>query len=466
MKGKGFLLAGLCVFLAGCTLIPKYDQPQAPVPATWPGGPAYKETGAGVPAAAELGWREFFDDRRLKKVIETALANNRDLRVATLNVERARALYRIRRNELFPAVNAAGSGGKERVPGGLSPFGQSYTSEYYSVSLGVAAWEIDFFGRIRSLKQKALEEYFASEEARRGARILLISEVAGAYLTLAADREALQLARATLTAQQEAYDLIRRRYEKGLATALDLKQAQTQVDAARVDIARYMQLAALDENALNLLAGFPVTGDLLPESLTAVIPPREIAAGMPSEVLLKRPDILAAENLLKAAHANIGAARAALFPRITLTTAIGTASDQLSGLFKAGSDTWNFSSQIVLPVFDARAWGALEATKVEREIAVAQYERAIQTAFREVADALAQRGTAGDQLEAQESLVEATAETYRLANLRYTKGVDSYLGVLDAQRALYATQAGLIKIRLANLASQVRLYAVLGGGRE
>lgn len=466
MKQRLFLLVGLFVFLTGCSLIPKFTQPKAPVPETWPSGPAYKETPAGVPAAVDLNWREFFTDGRLQNLIETALTGNRDLRLASLNVARARALYRIQRNELFPAVNAAGSGGKERVPGDLSPTGSSYTAEQYSVSLGITAWEIDFFGRIRSLKKKALEEYFASEEARRGARILLISEVAGAYLTLAADRETLQLSRSTLAAQQEAYDLIRKRYEKGLATALDLRQAQTQVDAARVDIARYTQLTALDENALNLLVGLPVTGDLLPESLSRVVPPQEIAAGTSSEVLLRRPDILAAENLLQAAHANIGAARAALFPRITLTTAIGTASDQLSGLFKAGRDTWNFSSQIALPVFDARAWGALEATKVEREIAVAQYERAIQTAFREVADALAQRGTVADQLEAQKSLVEATAETYRLANLRYTKGIDSYLGVLDAQRSLYATQAGFITIRLANLASQVRLYAVLGGGRE
>jgi multidrug efflux system outer membrane protein len=468
MKGKRFLLVGLFAFLTGCTLIPEYTKPEAPVPATWPSGPAYKETQAapGAPLAADLKWREFFTDERLQKIIETALNNNRDLRLAALTVERARALYRIQRAELLPTVNAVGSGGKERVPADLSSTGKSYTAEQYSISLGIYSWEIDFFGRIRSLKERALEEYFATEEARRSAQILLVSEVANAYLTLAGDREALQLAKSTLETQQAAYDLIRRRYEKGVATALDLRQAQTQVDAARVDIARYTNRAAQDENALNLLVGSPVPGALLPEALSNVAPPKGIAPGISSEVLLQRPDILQAEHLLKASYANIGAARAALFPRISLTTAIGTASAELSGLFKAGSDTWNYSAQIVMPIFDARTWSALTVTKVDREIALTQYEKAIQGAFREVADALAQRGTVGDQLAAQESLVNAWAETYRLSNLRYEKGVDSYLGVLDAQRSLRVSEQVLIALRLARITNQVRLYAVLGGGTE
>jgi multidrug efflux system outer membrane protein len=468
MKGKRFLLVGCFAFLTGCTLIPKYTKPEAPVPATWPSGPAYKDTQAApeAPPAADLKWREFFADERLQTIIETALNNNRDLRVASLNVERARALYRIQRAELLPTVNAVGSGGKERVPADLSSTGSSYTAEQYSVSLGIYSWEIDFFGRIRSLKERALEEYFATEEARISAQILLVSEVASAYLTLAADREALQLARSTLETQQAAYDLIRRRYEKGVATALDLRQAQTQVDAARVDIARYTNRAAQDENALNLLVGSPVSGALLPEALSNVTPPKEISPGMSSEVLLHRPDILYAEHLLKASNANIGAARAAFFPRISLTTAFGTASAELSGLFKAGSDTWNFSGQIVWPIFDARTWSALRVTKVDREIVLAQYEKAIQAAFREVADALAVEGTVEDQLAAQQSLVDAFAETYRLANLRYEKGIDSYLGVLDAQRSLRVAGQLLIAFRLARIANQVRLYAVLGGARE
>ena len=468
MNRKLFLLLGMAALLTGCTLIPIYTKPEAPSPASWPSGPAYKEAQAapGAPVAADLGWREFFTDERLQKIIETALTNNRDLRVAALTVERARALYRIQRAELLPTVNAAGSGSKQRIPADLSYTGSSVVAEQYSVSLGISSWEIDFFGRIRSLKQRALEEYLATAEARRSAQILLVSEVANVYLTLAADRETLKLAQSTLEAQQAAYDLIRRRYERGIANELELRQAQTQVDAARVNIARTTQFVAQDENALNLLAGLPVRSDLFPEALSSVAPPREISPGTSSEVLLQRPDILYAEHLLKASNANIGAARAAFFPSIRLTTGMGTASAQLSGLFKAGSEVWNFSPQIVFPIFDARTWAALAVTKVDREIILAQYEKAIQKAFREVADALAQRGTVGDQMEAQQSLVNATAETYRLANLRYTKGIDSYLGVLDTQRSLYASQTALIAIRLANLAYQVKLYAVLGGGRE
>ena len=293
-----------------------------------------------------------------------------------------------------------------------------------------------------------------------------MSEVANAYLTLAADRENLKLAQSTLETQQAAFNLIRRRFEVGLAPELDLRQAQTRVDVARVDVARYTDLAARGENALNLLAGSPVPADLLPQVLSAVKPLRDVSPGTSSEVLLLRPDILQAENLLKAANANIGAARAAFFPRISLTTAIGSASGDLSGLFKSGSFVWNYAPQIVLPIFDARTWGGLKFTKVEKEIAITQYEKAIQVAFREVADALARRGTLGDQMEAQQSLVDATAKTYRLSTLRYERGIDIYLNVLDAQRSLYNAQQGLIAIRLAKLANQVRLYAVLGGGSD
>ncbi len=470
MNGCRYLL--LCVavaFLGGCTLAPKYTRPEPPVPATWPGGPAYDnaQVPPGAPAAAEVQWREYFTDERLRKVIETALRNNRDLRVAALNVERARAVYGIARAELLPAVEATGRGRKERVP--TSAFGSdggSVIVERYDVNLGVSSWEIDFFGRIRSLKDAALQEYLATEQARSGAQILLVSGVADAYLTLAADRETLHLAQSTLDAQMAAYDLIRRRFDVGLSPALDLRQAQTRVDAARVDLALYSRLAAQDENALDLLVGSKVPADLLPDDLTLISPAGEISPGMSSEVLLLRPDILQAENLLKAANANIGAARATLFPRISLTAAFGTASGELSGLFKSGTRAWNFSPQIIAPIFDARAWAALDAIKVEREIAVAQYEKAIQAAFREVADALAVRGTVEDQLSAQQSLVEAVSETYRLSNMRYSKGIDSFLGVLDAQRSLYAAQQGLIAVRLTRFANQVRLYAVLGGGGD
>jgi multidrug efflux system outer membrane protein len=463
-----FLLIGIAFGLGGCTLAPKYTRPAAPVPADWPKGAAYQETkpATGAPAASELNWQEFFPDERLRNIIATALKNNRDLRLAALNVERARALYGIQRAELLPAVNAVGAMSRQRVPADLSTTGRAMTVEQYGVNFGISSWEIDFFGRIRSLKDRALEEYLATNQARRGAQILLVSTVANAYLTLAADRENLNLAKSTLEAQEAAYQLIRKRHDAGLVSELDLRRAQIQVEVARGDVARYTQLAAQDENALNLLVGSPLSGELLPTDLGRVVPPKEISPGMSSELLLQRPDVLAAEHRLKGANANIGAARAAFFPRIALTTAIGTASAQLSGLFKSGSDVWSFAPQIVLPIFDARTWSAYDATKIDREIAVAQYEKAIQTAFREVSDALAVQGTVSQQITAQQSLVNTLAETYRLSNARYTRGIDSYLSVLDAQRSVYAAQQGLTLLNLARLANRVTFYKVLGGGQE
>jgi multidrug efflux system outer membrane protein len=467
MKGKLIvLLAAMAVaLLGGCTLAPPYRRPAAPIPSAWPTGAAYGEQRAGgAPVAETLPWRDFFIDPQLRRVIETALEHNRDLRLAALNVERARALYGIQRAELLPAINAVGSGSRSRVPGDLSITGSAMTVQQYSVNLGSSAWEIDFFGRIRSLEERALEEYLATDQARRSARILLVSSTAQAYLQLAADRENLATARATLEAQETTHGLIRKRYEAGLASELELHQAQGQADAASVEVARWTQIAARDENALNLLTGAPLPAELLAVNLGGVIPPAERSAGLSSEILLQRPDILAAEHRLKATHANIGAARAAFFPRISLTTAIGTASADLAGLFKSASGTWLFAPQIAVPIFDARTWSAYDVTKADRDIAVAQYEKAIQTAFREVADALAVRGTVDRQIAAQQSLLAAAAETYRLAHLRYDKGIDSYLGVLDAQRALYGAQQGLTALRLARLANQTTLYTVLGGG--
>jgi multidrug efflux system outer membrane protein len=330
--------------------------------------------------------------------------------------------------------------------------------------LGISSWELDLFGRIRSLKDAALQEYLATEQARLGTQISLVAEVANTYLTLAADRELLKLAQDTLSSQEASYNLIRRRYEVGASSELDLRQAQTRVDTARVDISRYTAIVAGDENALTLLVGSPVPEGLLPTELGTVTMLQDISPGLPADVLQRRPDILQAENQLKAANANIGAARAAFFPRITLTTSIGTTSDQLSGLFKSGSDSWSFIPQIAMPIFDARTRPAYDVAKVDREISLTQYEKAIQVAFREVADALAQRGTLGDQMAAQESLVEATAESYRLSDLRYKSGIDSYLSVLDAQRSLYGAQQGLISVRLSRVTNLVTLYKVIGGG--
>ncbi len=467
-KSISFLVPGIAVLLAGCNLAPKYAQPAAPVPGEWPSGAAYRQPQAATeaPEARDLNWQRFFADEKLQKLVEIALDNSRDLRLAALNVERARALYGIQRAELLPTVDATASGFRQRVPADLSATGKRATMEQYSADLGVLSWELDFFGRIRNLEQGALEQYLATEEGRRGVQILLISSVANAYLVLAADREGLSLAETTLVNQQGAYNLIRRSYDLGLAPELDLYRAQTQVDTARGDVARFIQLVAQDENALDFLLGAPAPRELLPTGLSDVVSPQEISAGLPSEVLLRRPDVLQAESLLRATYADIGAARATLFPRISLTAGIGTASSELSGLFESGSGTWNYGAQAAMPIFDTRAWLALKVTKVQREIALTQYESAIQNAFREVADALAVRGTVDQQVSAQESLVHAVAETYRLSASRYEKGIDSYLSVLDAQRSLYAAQQGLVSLRLAKLANQVRLYAALGGGAD
>jgi multidrug efflux system outer membrane protein len=467
-KSVFFLLLGIAVVSSGCTFAPKYARPEAPVPGAWPSGPAYASPPITMttPEAPDLKWQEFFSDPKLQRLIETALTNNRDLRVAALNVERARALYGIQRAELLPTVEATASGNLQRYPASISPTGTAATVEQYRVHLGVLAWEPDFFGRIRSLNEQALQEYFATEQARRSTQILLVSSVANAYLALAADRESLALAQTTLEAQQGTYNLIKRRYDRGLSPELDLYRAQTQVDAARGDVARFTQQVAQDENALTLLLGTTASGELVPADLSGIAPPKEISAGVSSEVLLRRPDVLQAESLLKAAEADIGAARAAFFPRITLTGTAGTASSELSGLFQGGSGAWSFAPQAVLPIFDPRTWSGLKITRVQREIAVTEYERAIQNAFREVADALAVQGTVDQQVSAQESLVHAVAETYRLSIARYDKGIDSYLSVLDAQRSLYAAQQGLVALHLAKLANQVRLYAVLGGGGD
>lgn len=460
-------------FLIGCTMTPEYKRPTAPVPAEWPSGPAYKkasvertEEPAGL-TASNTKWREFYTDERLQKVIESAINNNRDIKLAALNVERARAIYGIRRAELLPVINATGNWVEQRIPADISSeSGEAMNYKQYEIMAGVASWEIDFFGRLRSLKDKALEEYLATEQARNSSQIALIAAVANTYLVLAADRENLKLAQSTLDAQQATYNLIKRRFDAGTSSLLDLRQAQTRLDAAKVDVARYTGLAAQDENALNMLAGLSLQTDLLPADFNAISPLKDLSPGISSEILLQRPDVMQTEHILKASNANIGAARAAFFPRIALTSNYGTISMDLSGLFKAGSNTWTFVPQIVMPIFDARLWPALKASKVEREIVLTQYEKTIQTAFREVADALAVQGTVEKQLAAQESLVKASYDVYGIAEKRYTKGIDSYLTVLDAQRSLYGARQGLTNIRLTQYANKVRLYAVLGGGSD
>ena len=464
-------LAAMMVFLGGCaTMDPVYSRPEVPVPGQWPDGPAYKAgTGESTgTAAADISWQVFFENEPLRKLITLALENNRDLRIAALNIEKSRAQYRIRRADLFPAVNATYSETDQRTPAAISSTGDGSSVHQYTVGLGFSAYELDLFGRVQSLRDQALEQYLATEQARQSVQISLVAEVAGNYLVLASDRELLKLARETLASRNASYGLIKSRFDAGVATALALQQAQTTVDSARVDIARYITQIARDENALALVVGSSIPEALLPVDMgDAMSSVKDIPAGLPSDVLRRRPDILQAENLLKGANANIGAARAAFFPRITLSTSIGTGSDQLFGLFKPGSDMWNFAPRIDLPIFNAGANQAnLTVAQVNRDIAVAQYEKAIQTAFREVADALAQQGTIDDQLAAQQSLTDATAESYVLSQARYDKGIDSFLTVLDSQRSLYSAQQNLITTRLSRMTNLVTLYKVLGGGQS
>jgi multidrug efflux system outer membrane protein len=463
------ILSILSVGLVGCSLAPLYSRPEAPVSTNWPSGPAYLNRSAPseAPAAAELQWREFFTDPHLQELIKLALDNNRDLRIAALNLEESRARFRIQRADLLPTLAAAGSAAAQRLPADLSPSGQAMIARNDNLGLGLSAYEIDLFGHIRSLKDQALAQFLASEQERHSVQISLVAEVANNYLTLAADRERLQLAGETLVSQQASYQLIQRRFAAGASSELDLRQAQTRVDAARVDVARYTSLLAQDENLLTLVVGAQLPPELLPGDFSGVGALRDLPPGVPSEVLLRRPDVLAAELQLQAANANIGAARAAFFPRILLNSSVGTASAQLSGLFAAGSLAWSFVPQFSLPIFDyGRNNAGLTLAERERDIFLARYEQAIQSAFREVADALAQNGTLGEQLQAQQSLLEASSESYRLSRVRYEKGVDSYLSVLDSQRALYAAQQGLISINLARLSNLVTLYKVLGGGSE
>lgn len=452
---------------SGCSFKPEYSRPDAPMPQSWPEGDAYRPQPAGtdVPSVPALEWESFFTDPRMQQVIRIALDENRDLKLALLKVGKTAALYGIQKAELFPSFNATAAMSSQWYPADLSPSGKATTQEQYSVTLGLSTWEIDFFGRIRNLSESALETYLATDEARRSTQILLIASTAAAYLNLAADRESLNLAKATLKTQQGVYQIVERRYQVGLATEVDLRQSQTQVDAARGDIARYTQKIALDINALNLLLGSPAPAEVLTVHLSDLPGLPIISAGLSSDVLLNRPDILSAEHQLKAANANIGAARAALFPRITLTASAGTAG-ALGGLFSSDSGTWTFAPKLVAPIFDARLWSAYDAARIESEIYLAQYEKTIQTAFREVADALAVDGTVGEQISAQASLVNATEIITSLSESRYQKGVSSYLNVLDAQRSLYSAKQALVSLQLARIANEVKLYAVLGGGNE
>ncbi len=452
------------MMMGGCTLMPEYTRPANPIPETLPG--ADRASDATTAAVAELDWDKFILDPGLQQVVQMALEHNRDLRIATLNIEKAGALYRIQRAELYPHLAATGTGEKERVPENLSATGIAYTSELYTAGVGIASWELDLFGRIRSLKAQARQQYLSTEDARSGVQISLIAGVAGSYLALAADRESLALAEKSLKAQREQYELIRKSYALGVASKLDMLQARSQVDAARINVSTYRTLVASDRNALNLVVGTTVPEDLLPENLTAIQPFAEIQPGAASEVLLNRPDIRLAERQLMAANANIGAARAAFFPRISLTAFAGSVSADLDDLLGSDSKSWSFAPQVALPIFDMGTRRAnLNAAHVDHDIMVARYEQAIQQAFRETSDTLTAGTHLAEQVAAQQSLTETLEQTWQLSNARYKQGIDSYLPVLIAQRTHFQAQTGLVQLKLARMANQVELYKVLGGGQ-
>jgi len=472
-------LAGLLAasLLAGCDMAPKYVRPELPVAPTLPaeasrGGPAPD----GAAEAPDLAWRDFFVEPRLRDVIALALADNRDLRVALANVEQARALYRVQRADIFPTLGASGSATYQKMPGGIpstgtgtgggAAAGGSGRSDIYSASVGVSAWEIDLFGRVRNLSRAALEQYLATSENRNAAQTALIAEVATTWLTMAADQDRLAIAQKTEQAAAQTLELTRARLAKGIASELDVRQAQTIFDQARVDIAQATTLVAQDRNALNLLAGTTVAAAMLPDGLgdrNATLD--RMPADLSSQILLRRPDIAAAEHQLRGANANIGAARAAFFPNISLTAAFGTLSLGLSGLFEDGSSFWSAAPSATLPIFDfGRNTGNLRYAEATRDAMIAQYERAVQSAFREVADALARRGTIDAQLTAQASLREAASGAYRLSEARFRSGIDPFLTTLDSQRALYGAEQSLVATRLIREANAVELYRALGGG--
>lgn len=461
---KYLLSISSLLLLGGCTLTPDYHTPDLPVPEQWPQGSAYPAPSE--PAAPELTWREVFTDPKLRQVIELALTHNRDLQLAALNVEQARALHGLQRDNLYPVFNLTASGSRQQASADLTAPDVLRTTDYFDLKLGVASWEIDLFGRIRSQKDQALQEYLSTAQMYRGAQNMLIFETARMYLTLAADREKLSLAQSTLRLQQNAAHLVEKQFKADLAREIDFLRSNTQVDLARADAARYTTLAAQSRNALELLAGEPLPEDLLVNDLATIALPLEISAGISSDILLNRPDIMAAEHQLQASYALIGAARAAFFPRIGLTTAIGTASDELSRLLKSDTGVWNFTPQLSLPIFDARVWAAHRLSKVNQKTLLAQYEKTIQTAFREIADVLAVKGTISQQLEAQQAITDAAQKIHKIADKRYQHGLDSYLSVLDAQRSFYAAQQALISLRLQKIVNTIHLYAALGGDKE
>ena len=459
VRRAGSLTAlAVALTLAGCmSFIPAYERPTAPVAAAYP--PELTSAGGNSAAAADIEWQRYFSDARLKRLIEIALANNRDLRVAVLNIEQARAAYQIKRADELPSLGAGLTAQRSAASnGGLV--------NTYAVGLQLSGYELDFFGRVRSLSQAALAQYLATEASRKTVQIMLIATVANTYIGLLADDELLRVTRETLQTREDSFRLTQLKFDNGASSELDFRQAEQLLEGARATLAQTQRQRALDENALVLLLGQALPADLpVAQPLAAQQGLAELPAGLPSDLLTRRPDVLAAEQQLLAANANIGAARAAFFPRISLTANAGSASTELSGLFKSGSFALTGTATLLQPIFDAgRIQANLDVAKVNKDIAIAQYEKAIQTAFREVSDSLAGRATLGEQLRAQTAQANAAQRSYKLADLRYRNGASSYLDVLDAQRNLFAAQQATVQVQALRAQNLVTLYKVLGGG--
>ena len=510
IRSRPPLVLATAFALAGCNLAPTYVRPVGAVPAALPQGGTYPAAATDARDVTRVGWRDFFLDERLRQVIARGLDNNQDLALAAANVLQARAQYRVQRADLVPSTSVSGSasytnnvfgagGATTGVPGvggaqtgagagtgtgtgtgagtgagigagtgvvGNSVGGGSSNLEIYSANVGFSAFELDLFGRVRNLSKAALEQYFATEEAQRSARISLIAEIATAWLTIASDQDQLALSQQTLRTFEDTLRLTTAQFRIGVASELESRQAETNYQAARNDIAVLRTQIAQDRNALDLLVGAPVEPALLPTALGDARAGLEVLpTDLSSTVLLRRPDVLQAEHQLIAQNANIGAARAAFFPRISLTAAVGTISTALSGLFGGGSFTYNAGPSVSLPLFDGgRNKGNLDYARASRQAAVATYKRAVQIAFREAADALAARGTIDEQISAQSARANAAAIAARLSDARYRAGVDSFLNSLDAQRTAYAAQQQLVTTRLQRGGNLVELYRSLGGG--